>query len=65
MWWFFKRRMTKDDIEGRCEECGKRLPLTLKVIHQREISLSVFECSEHPGSTMILWPQRDDIIRIE
>jgi len=63
MWWFFKRRMTEDDIEGRCEECGKRLPLTLKVIRQCETRLIVSQCPEHPGAALILWPQRNDIVR--
>jgi uncharacterized Zn finger protein len=63
MWWFFNRRMTQDDIEGRCEECGTRLPLTLKVIHQYEIRLIVSQCPEHPGAAHILWPQREDIER--
>ncbi len=50
------------DFEGRCEECGKNLNLTLKRISKNSVKLESVECSKHKGKTMILWPQRDDII---
>ena len=52
------------DFEGRCEECAKNLKLYMVVSTQQIITLEVEECSEHPGSALILYPQRDDVIRL-
>jgi hypothetical protein len=61
--WIFRRNMTKDDIEGRCEWCAKRLNIEITVISQEEINLKVIPCKDHPKSAIILWPQRKDLIR--
>ena len=54
-------KMRKYDFEGRCQVCGKRLNLILKRLPERGCQLNVVECTEHPGKSHILWPQRDDI----
>lgn len=59
--WFFQRRQTGDDIEGRCERCGKRLKLVLTVLSKNEILILAIPCKDHPEDVMILWPQREDI----
>ena len=51
------------DFEGRCEECAMNLILRLVVINQQKIILEVEECVDHPGSALLLYPQRDDVIR--
>jgi len=57
--------MTEYDFEGRCEKCHKRLGLTVKVAGEREVVLSVNPCKRHPDASFILWPQRDDLTRVE
>ena len=53
------------DFEGRCESCGKNLNLILTRISSHSVHLKSVECPEHSGKTMILWPQRKDIIEDE
>ena len=62
--WFFNRKQTKDDFEGRCEWCAKRLDLLVTVESITRISLDVIPCKNHPNDAMILWPQREDLIRL-
>ncbi|MFA5056840.1 MAG: hypothetical protein WC485_01890 [Opitutaceae bacterium] len=66
--WFFYRRMADQDIEGKCENCGSRLDLYLVVLSNSEIKIKVKKCEKYPACSekdaMILWPQRDDIKRI-
>ncbi len=50
------------DFEGRCEECGKNLNLILTRISSNSVQLESAECPKHKGKTMILWPQRDDVV---
>ncbi len=52
------------DFEGRCSECGKPLTLYVYVVTQNTLVLRVDECGKHPGKDVILWPQREDVIRI-
>jgi hypothetical protein len=61
-------RWTKDkhkdrlyDFEGRCEVCCKELNINLRRLSDRGLHLTPVECTEHPGKSHILWPQRDDI----
>jgi len=61
----FNRMNREHDFEGRCEQCGRPLPLNLFVESNQKITLSVFPCPKHPEGGMILWPQRDDIRRVE
>lgn len=60
--------MDDQDIEGRCENCGSRLDLYLVVMSNSEIKLKVKKCEKHrkcrEEDAMILWPQRDDIKRV-
>lgn len=60
----FSRVKREWDFEGRCVECHKPLPLKLIVITQCKIQLEAQPCKEHPNDSMILWPQRDDIKRV-
>ena len=60
---FFNRKQTKDDFEGHCKWCAKRLDLEVTVITPRRIILDVIPCKDHPDDAMILWPQRKDLIR--
>jgi hypothetical protein len=53
------------DFEGRCVKCHKHLKLYLKVVGTNEVILTVEKCQEHPDNSLILWPQRDDVIRLE
>ena len=54
------------DFEGRCTKCGKSLDLIVYVRSQYLVLLRLDKwCEEHPKDSMILWPQRDDIIRVE
>ncbi len=53
------------DFEGRCVQCHKNLKLYLKVVNRYKIILTVEKCQEHPNTSLILWPQRDDVIRLE
>ena len=57
--------MTEYDFEGRCVKCHRRLGLTVKVMKPHEVVLSVNPCKVHPEDSFILWPQRDDLTRIE
>ena len=50
------------DFEGRCSQCAKPLNLYLRRLSDLELTLRTEECPNHPGSAVILWPQRDDII---
>ena len=52
------------DFEGRCETCAKNLILYMTALTQQKIVLKVEECSDHPGSALILYPQRDDVIKL-
>ena len=60
--WFFQRRQTEDDIEGRCECCGIRLNLLITVVSSNEIRILAVPCKDHPKDVMILWPKRKDIL---
>ena len=61
--WFFNRKQTEDDFEGRCEGCVKRLDLLVTVESITRIILDVIPCKDHPKDAMILWPIRKDLIR--
>lgn len=52
------------DFEGRCVKCHKSLNMKLRRIHPHKIQLKVEPCKYHPNpdDSVILWPQRDDII---
>ena len=52
------------DFEGRCVKCHKNLILYLKVVGSNKVTLEVEKCIEHPNDSLILWPQRDDVIRL-
>ena len=63
--WPFKKDIKREwDFEGRCTKCHKYLPLILEVISKHEIRLTITPCIEHPEDSLILWPQRDDVIRM-
>ena len=55
--------MSKYDFEGRCLECGKSVNLLIKRLSSKTncIKLTADECSDHPGKSHVLWPQRSDI----
>jgi len=52
------------DFEGRCVKCHKALDMKLNCFSSHSFRLDVVPCSEHPNDSVILWPQRDDIIRV-
>jgi len=52
------------DFEGRCVKCHKHLKLYMKAIGAHKITLEVERCLEHPDDSLILFPTRDDVIRI-
>ena len=59
----FKKKNDRTwDFEGRCAECAKSLKLTITIVKKTEIKINVEECEEHPESSFILWPIRDDIL---
>jgi hypothetical protein len=57
------------DFEGRCThqgECVNReLALELRVIDNQTIELKTTVCPDHPNESLILWPDRDDVVRID
>ncbi len=61
LFWLFKRSYSLWDFEGRCEECAKRLPITVVVRSKRSVTITTDKCPLHPEGAMILWPQRGDI----
>lgn len=64
--WLKKRKKHEDrtwDFEGRCEECGRPLKLYMNVETRQKIILEVENCADHLGKAVILWPQREDVIR--
>ncbi len=66
--WFKKDKQYKHegireyDFEGRCVKCHKRLNLQLTRVDSKCIKLRVISCEKHPEDSLILWPQREDII---
>ena len=61
---FRKKRSREYDFEGRCGFCGKSLNLELERVSSRSVILTAQFCDKHPKESMILWPQRDDIVDI-
>jgi len=50
------------DFEGRCGKCGTRLLIVLKRMPPYSVKLTVVPCKLHPEESVILWPQREDLI---
>ncbi|MHC4397515.1 MAG: hypothetical protein ACYS1A_17880 [Planctomycetota bacterium] len=52
----------ENDFEGRCGKCSKALNIILTRMPENCLHLEPEKCPDHPEESMILWPQRDDII---
>ena len=53
--------MRMNDFEGRCVTCHRDLDMALTRFPPSGLRLDVVPCPEHPGASVILWLQRDDM----
>ena len=53
------------DFEGRCEVCAKNLVLFMTPVDRFKVVHDVARCPEHPNDALILYPNREDIIRLQ
>lgn len=64
--WPFKKKETDRtyDFEAHCSKCHEPLDMYLQVVRHDIVILRPTACLQHPGKELILWPQRNDIIRL-
>lgn len=60
---FFNRKKSEtiDDFRGRCGTCKRKLLLTVRVIDQWNLQLTVTPCPDHPEASVIIIPVRSDV----
>lgn len=50
------------DFQARCMTCHKDLNIKLTRLPNNNLNLEPIHCKEHPDDSVILWPQREDLI---